>query len=63
MCDEKDVFKNNKGDEDLAVTEIIKSLKSKKLTKKIPHLKTEKGKATINSDDPKQVEWFEEFKE
>lgn len=54
--------KDNKGDEDMSVTEMRKNLKSKNHTKKIPHLEAKYGKVKIDSKDPKQVKWFEEFK-
>lgn len=54
--------KSDKGDEDMTVAEIRKSIKSKKHTRIIPHLNLVNGKVKIDSKDPKQVKWFEEFK-
>lgn len=54
--------KRNKGDETMALTEIRKNIKSNKHAKKIPHLKSVKGKVIIDSKDPKQIKWFEDFK-
>jgi len=54
--------KGNKGDEDMTVAEIRKSIRSKNHTRIIPHLNSVNGKVKIDSKDPKQVKWFEEFK-
>lgn len=54
--------KRDKGDKDMTVAEIRKSIKSKNHTRIIPHLNSVNGKVKIDSKDPKQVKWFEEFK-
>ena len=54
--------RRNKGDEDMTVSELRKSIKSKNHTRKIPHLNSVNGKVKIDSKDLKQVKWFEEFK-
>ena len=46
----------------MTVAELRKSIKSKNHTRRIPHLNSVNGKVNIDSKDPKQVKWFEEFK-
>lgn len=54
--------KRDEGDDDMTVAEIRKSIKSKNHTRIVPHLNSVNGKFKIDSKDPKQVKWFEEFK-
>lgn len=54
--------KQNKGAENMTVAELRKKIKSNNQTRRIPHLNSVNGEVKIDSNDPKQVKWFEEFK-
>lgn len=49
MCDNSEMKKKHKGDEDLIVTEWQEKLRTKNHTKKTPHLKKVHGKVEIDS--------------